>query len=86
LGTRLVDDEVTVPEQPAVQHFDRLGCLFLRGHLDESEPPGPPGELVRDDPDRLHDPRLLKELPEILLCSLEGEVTDEKLCGHRTTS
>src|SRR5688500_17087290 len=37
LRPRLVDDEVAIAEQPAVQHLDGLGRFFLGRHLDEAE-------------------------------------------------
>jgi len=86
LRPSLIDHEVPIPEKPTVQHLDRLGGLFFRGHLDEPESARPSRELVRDDPNRLHGPGLLKELAKVLLGSLEGEVSDEQLCGHRATS
>jgi len=84
LGLRpgFVDDEIAVTEEAPVQHFDCfLGFLFGR-HLHEPEAPGPAGELVGDDPDRLDGAGLGEELAKILLRGLEGQVTDEQLSGH----
>jgi hypothetical protein len=86
LWPRLVDDEVSVPEQPAVQHLDCLASLFLGRHLDEPESARPTGELVRDDSDCFDGSGLLEELAKVLLGGLEREVSYEQLCGHRTTS
>jgi len=86
LRASLVDHEIPIPEQPAVEHLDRLAGLFLRCHLDEPESARPSRELVRDDADRLHGSRLLEELAKVLLGGLEREVSYEQLCGHRTTS
>src|SRR5262245_34292546 len=83
LGTRLVHDEVAVPEQATVQHLDRLGRFLLRGHLDEAESPGAAGELIRNDTDRFHRSGLCEQFAQVLLGGLEGKVTDEELCGHR---
>jgi hypothetical protein len=86
LWPRLVDDEVSVPEEPTVQHLYCLASLFLGRHLDEPESARPTGELVRDDSDCFDGSGLLEELAKVLLGGLEGEVTYEQLCGHRTTS
>jgi len=86
LRPRLVYDEISIPEEPTVQHLDCLARLFLCRHLDEPESARPSRELVRDDPDGLHGPGLLEELAKVLLGGLEGEVSYEQLCGHRTTS
>jgi hypothetical protein len=86
LRPSLIYHEISIPEQPTVQHLDRFGGLFFRGHLDEPESARPSRELVRDDTNRLHGPGLLKELAKVLLGSLEGEVPYEQLCGHRATS
>jgi hypothetical protein len=86
LRPRLVDDEVSVPEEPTVQHLDCLASLFLGRHLDEPESARPSRELVRDDSHRLDGSGLLEELAKVLLGGLEGEVPDEQLCGHRSTS
>jgi hypothetical protein len=73
LGLRagFVDDEVSVTEQPPIEHLDRLGGFFLGGHLHEAETARAPRELIGDDPDALDGTRLLKELPEILFCCLK---------------
>jgi hypothetical protein len=84
LRPRFIDHEVSIPEKPAIQHLDRLAGLLLRRHLDEPESARPSRELVRDDPNRLHGPGLLKELAKVLLGGLEGEISDEQLSGHRT--
>jgi hypothetical protein len=86
LRPRLIDDEVSVPEEPTVQHLDCLASLFLGRHLDEPESARPSRELVRDDSHRLDGSGLLEELAKVLLGGLEGEVPDEQLCGHRLTS
>jgi hypothetical protein len=86
LRPRFIDHEVPIPEQPTIQHLDRLAGFLLRRHLDEPESARPARELVRDDPNRFYGPGLLKELAKVLLGGLEGEVSDEQLCGHRTTS
>jgi len=72
LWPRLVDDEVSVPEEPTVQHLHCLASLFLGRHLDEPESARPSGELVRDDSDRFHGAGLLEELAKVLLGGLEG--------------
>src|SRR5712691_11830718 len=82
LRPRLVNDEIAIPEEPTVQHLDRLGGLFLRGHLDEPEAARPARELVGDDPHGLDGSRLGEQLAEILLGGLKGEVAYEQLCGH----
>jgi hypothetical protein len=86
LRPRFIDHEVPIPEQPTIQHLDRLAGFLLRRHLDEPESARPARELVRDDPNRFYGPGLLKELAKVLLGGLEGEVSHEQLCGHRTTS
>jgi hypothetical protein len=60
LGPRLVDDKVAVAEEPAVEHLDGLGSLFLRRHLDKAEPTRPARELIGDDAHRFHDAGLLE--------------------------
>jgi hypothetical protein len=82
----LVDNEVSVPEEPTIEHLDCLASLFLGRHLDEPESTRPSGELIRDDSDRLDGSGLLEELAKVLLGGLEGQVPDEQLCGHRSTS
>jgi len=72
LRAGLVDDEVSVTEQPSVEHLDRLRGFFLGGHFHEAEAARAPRELIGDDPDALDGTRLLKELAEILFCCLEG--------------
>src|SRR6267142_1759788 len=86
LWPRLVDDEVSVPEEPTVQHLHCLASLFLGRHLDEPESARPTGELVSDDSDCFDGSGLLEELAKVLLGGLEREVSYEQLCGHRTTS
>jgi hypothetical protein len=86
LRARLIHDEVPVTEHAAVQLLDRARGLLGRGHLHEAEPFRPTGELVRHDADRLHGPGLLKELAEVLLRSLVGQVPYEELGGHSVTS
>jgi len=86
LRPRFIDHEVPIPEEPTIQHLDRLAGFLLRRHLDEPESARPARELVRDDPNRFYGPGLLKELAKVLLGGLEGEVSYEQLCGHRTTS
>jgi hypothetical protein len=86
LRPRFIDHEVPIPEEPTIQHLDRLAGFLLRRHLDEPESARPARELVRDDPNRFYGPGLLKELAKVLLGGLEGEVSHEQLCGHRTTS
>jgi hypothetical protein len=86
LGSRLIDDQIPISEEPPIQHLDRFAGLVLRSHLDEPESARPSRELVRDDPDGFHGSGLLKELAQVLLRGLEGEVSDEQLCGHRATS
>src|SRR3990170_1089293 len=54
LGPRLVDDQVAVAEQPAVEHLDGLGRFLFCGHLDEPEAARAAGELVGHDAHRLH--------------------------------
>jgi hypothetical protein len=83
LRTCLVHHEVTVAEEAAVQHLDRLGRFLFGRHLDESETARTPGELIRHDANRLDGAGLLEELAEILFRGLEGEVAYEQLCGHR---
>src|SRR2546425_11090007 len=83
LRARFVDDEITVSEQPTVEHLDRLGRFLLGGHLHEPESARPPGELVRDDADRFNGAGLSEQLAQILLRGLEREITDEELCRHR---
>jgi len=82
----LVYDEISIPEEPTVEHLDCFASLFLCRHLDEPESARPSGELVRDDPDRFDGSGLLEELAKVLLGGLEGKVSDEQLCGHRSTS
>jgi hypothetical protein len=82
LGARLVDDEVPVAEEPAVEHLDRLGGFLFGRHFDETEAARTAGELIGHDPHRLDGAGLLEELAEILFRSLEGKVADEQLCGH----
>jgi hypothetical protein len=86
LWPRLVHDEVSVSEEPTVEHFDCLASLFLGRHLDEPESTRPSSELVRDDPNRLDGSGLLEELAKVLLGGLERKVPDKQLCGHRSTS
>src|SRR6185436_10144644 len=86
LRARLIHDEVPVTKHAAVQLLDRARGLLGRGHLHEAEPFRPTGELVRHDADRLHGPGLLKELAEVLLRSLVGQVPYEELGGHSVTS
>jgi len=86
LWPRLVHDEVSVPEEPTVEHLDCLASFFLGRHLDEPESARPSGELVRDDPNCLDGSGLLEELAKVLLGGLEREVPDKQLCGHRSTS
>src|SRR5262249_47930969 len=83
LGPCFVHDEVAVAEQPSIEHLDGLGSFLLGGHFDESKPPRPAGELIRNDTDRLDGSCLGEQLPEILFRSLEGEIADEQLCWHR---
>src|SRR5205814_1057528 len=83
LRTRLVDDEVAIAEEPAVQHLDCLGRFFLRGHLDEPKAAWPTRELVGDDADGLDRPRLREQLPQIFFGGLEREVADKQFRGHR---
>jgi hypothetical protein len=66
-----VDNEIAIPEQPTIEHLDRLGGLILGGHLDESEATGTARELVGDDPDALDGTRLLKKFAKVFLCRLE---------------
>jgi len=86
LGSRLIYHQIPISEEPPIQHLDRFAGLVLCSHLDEPESARPSRELVRDDPNRLHGSGLLKELAQVLLRGLEGEVSDEQLCGHRATS
>jgi hypothetical protein len=79
LGASFVDDEVSVTEQPPVEHLDCLGRFLLRSHLHEAESARAPRELIGDDADALDGTRLLKQFAEILFCCLEGQVTDEEL-------
>src|SRR5262245_49947211 len=83
LRPRLVDDEVAVPEEAAVQHFDGLGRFLLGAHLHEAEAARPSGELVRDDTDSFHRTGLREQLAEVFLRSLEGKVANEELCLQR---
>jgi hypothetical protein len=86
LWPRLVHDEVSVPEEPTIEHLDCLASFFLGRHLDEPESARPSGELVRDDPNCLDGPGLLEELAKVLLGGLERKVPYKQLCGHRSTS
>jgi hypothetical protein len=86
LRTRLVHDQVSVPEKPTVEHLDCLASFFLGRHLDEPESARPSGELVRDDPNCLDGSGLLEELAKVLFGGLEGQVPYKQLCGHRSTS
>src|SRR5262245_52364145 len=79
LGSGLIDDQVSVAEESAIQHLNGLGGFLLRAHLHESKAARAAGELVRDDANRFHRARLREELAEVFLRSLEGEVTDEEL-------
>ena len=63
--------QVPVAEQPSVQELDRLGRFFFRRHLDEAEATRVTGDLVGDDPYRLHGAGLLEELPKILFGRLK---------------
>src|SRR5262249_55089824 len=83
LGARLVDDQVAIAEETAVQHLDGLRRFLLGGHLDEPEAAGTSRELVGDDADRLDGAGLLEELTEVFFRGLEGKVPDEELSGHR---
>src|SRR5215475_9554105 len=83
LRTRLIDDQVAIAEEPAIEHLDRLHRFLFCGHFDEAEAARAPGELVGDDPHGLHGSRLREELPQVLLRGLEGKVADEQLCRHR---
>src|SRR5262249_45057970 len=67
LRTRLIDAQVAIAEEPAIEHLDRLHRFLFCGHFDEAEAARAPGELVGDDPHGLHGSRLRKELPQVLL-------------------
>jgi hypothetical protein len=83
LGACLVDDEVAVAKEAAIQHLDGLAGLFLRRHLDEAEAPGAARELVRDDANGLDGSGLLEQLTQIFFRGLKGKVPDEELGRHR---
>ena len=71
LRPRFIHDQVPIPEEAAVQHFDGFRRLFLGAHLDEPEAPRPPRELVGDDAHGLDRARLSKQLAQIFFCGLE---------------
>src|ERR1700674_4346697 len=85
LGTCLVDDEVAIAEQAAVQHLDGLGRFLLRRHLDEPEAARSTRELVRDDADRLDSAGLLEQLAQIFFRGLKRKSTDRGFVGRRPT-
>ena len=80
LGPGLVDDG-QVPEEAAVQHLDGLGQLFPGRHLDEPKASGPAGELIRDDPDRLHRPGLLEQLAQVFFRAWNDRLPTKSFAG-----
>src|SRR5262249_37833415 len=78
LWPRLVDHQVPISEEAAVQHFHSPGCLLFGGHLDEAEPARASSELICDDAYGFDSAGLLEQLSKVFLRGLEGEVADEQ--------
>src|SRR5215510_13640249 len=86
LGTRLVDSESAPAELRFVQLRDRALRLLVGSHLDEREPPRPPGHLIADDVHRFHVADSSEKLFEIRFRGFKRQIPDKKLAPHLATS
>ena len=66
--SRFVDRQRPALEVLLVEHSDRLGRIFLRGHLNEREPTGSSSGTVLHDVNRDYPARL----PEVVLQIIFG--------------
>jgi hypothetical protein len=78
----LVDADRAAHQLVAVELLDRSLRLGIRGHLDEPESARLTRHPIRDDRHGIAVPDLRKDLLQILLPGLEGQITDVQLSSH----
>src|SRR5262249_1303146 len=83
---RLVHADGSAMELLAVQLCDRLFRFAGRTHLDEAEATGATGGPIGDHRGGLAGPDLREQCFEICRRGVEGQVTDEELLAHGSSS